>query len=398
MKKQAFTLVELIVVITILAVLATVAFISFQWYTTQSRDTVRLADLKSISQAFNLQITQDKQLPAGTNMSEISASWTTLFYQWTLSKNDLASVWVFNGWFDPLTWSWVIYAVNTAKNKFQIWMFFENNELVKNISWVFADNSDKYFNSKWEELGILLTTDTKLPVWVPVDILQTSQEYVSHISNDKVIQWTWSVLSQILPNSNCKNLYKNGITQSGLYDIYSYSTANNTRQVYCDFSYPDRIITDELRQTWDIINWDAIYWENDSNPTNTAVVINSPISSQRAIHQTGAWVSEYQISNFAECLKTHDRVVMRLWTSKNIQEKVFHHRWFYATWGEWYIWETNPQWTIIDTKVVDGRTWNLEEYSWEIAGPTTRFDWYIWYNSSITNSDFYFTWVRLWCE
>jgi len=63
MKKQGFTLVELIVVITILAVLATVAFISFQGYTTQSRDTVRLTDMKSITQALHLQVTQNKDLP-----------------------------------------------------------------------------------------------------------------------------------------------------------------------------------------------------------------------------------------------------------------------------------------------------------------------------------------------
>jgi prepilin-type N-terminal cleavage/methylation domain-containing protein len=46
--KKAFTLVELIVVITILAVLSTIAFISFQGYTMSARDSVRLADIKSI--------------------------------------------------------------------------------------------------------------------------------------------------------------------------------------------------------------------------------------------------------------------------------------------------------------------------------------------------------------
>jgi prepilin-type N-terminal cleavage/methylation domain-containing protein len=46
--KQAFTLVELIIVITILAVLATVAFISFQGYAVNSRDAVRSSDMKNI--------------------------------------------------------------------------------------------------------------------------------------------------------------------------------------------------------------------------------------------------------------------------------------------------------------------------------------------------------------
>jgi prepilin-type N-terminal cleavage/methylation domain-containing protein len=48
MRKQAFTLVELIIVITILAVLATIAFVSFSNYTASSRDTKRIVTIESI--------------------------------------------------------------------------------------------------------------------------------------------------------------------------------------------------------------------------------------------------------------------------------------------------------------------------------------------------------------
>jgi prepilin-type N-terminal cleavage/methylation domain-containing protein len=47
--KQAFTLVELIVVITILAVFLSLAFISFQGYSTESRDTKRMTDIATLS-------------------------------------------------------------------------------------------------------------------------------------------------------------------------------------------------------------------------------------------------------------------------------------------------------------------------------------------------------------
>ena len=60
---KAFTLVELIVVITILAVLATVAFISFQGYTSSSRDSVRLADLKNVEKQLNIYFTQNNIYP-----------------------------------------------------------------------------------------------------------------------------------------------------------------------------------------------------------------------------------------------------------------------------------------------------------------------------------------------
>ena len=46
--KQAFTLVELIVVITIIAILWTIAFISLQWYSKSSRDSKRISDIQNI--------------------------------------------------------------------------------------------------------------------------------------------------------------------------------------------------------------------------------------------------------------------------------------------------------------------------------------------------------------
>jgi prepilin-type N-terminal cleavage/methylation domain-containing protein len=46
--KNAFTLVEMIVVITIIAVLATIGFTSFTGYNVQVRDSVRLSDIKTV--------------------------------------------------------------------------------------------------------------------------------------------------------------------------------------------------------------------------------------------------------------------------------------------------------------------------------------------------------------
>ena len=78
---KAFTLVELIVVITILAVLATVAFISFQGYTSSSRDSVRLADLKNISKSFEINRTKGIDFPLPDKKVDISSSGTIFQYQ-----------------------------------------------------------------------------------------------------------------------------------------------------------------------------------------------------------------------------------------------------------------------------------------------------------------------------
>jgi prepilin-type N-terminal cleavage/methylation domain-containing protein len=52
LKKNAFTLVELIIVITILSILATLAFVSFKNYLISANDSVSLSQLKATSQAL----------------------------------------------------------------------------------------------------------------------------------------------------------------------------------------------------------------------------------------------------------------------------------------------------------------------------------------------------------
>lgn len=52
--KNAFTLVELIVVITILAILGTIAFISLQGYSADARNSKRTSDIGNIQSAMNL--------------------------------------------------------------------------------------------------------------------------------------------------------------------------------------------------------------------------------------------------------------------------------------------------------------------------------------------------------
>lgn len=53
MKRKGFTLVELIIVITIIAILASIWFLKFGNYTKDTRDTVRIADLKNIEKAIH---------------------------------------------------------------------------------------------------------------------------------------------------------------------------------------------------------------------------------------------------------------------------------------------------------------------------------------------------------
>jgi len=96
-KQKAFTLVELIVVITILAILWTISFISLQWYSANSRDSVRMSDLKNITLWLELQLSKAWRVYVPEDKIDITASGTTISYQWYMWEDTMNKLWV-NGW------------------------------------------------------------------------------------------------------------------------------------------------------------------------------------------------------------------------------------------------------------------------------------------------------------
>lgn len=91
-KKQWFTLVELIVVITILAILWSIAFISLQGYSSDARNSKRTSDLGSLQSALSTQLAQWQAI---------------LSFVTSVPANRIAS-WASN----PIGWTWVIYGTD----------------------------------------------------------------------------------------------------------------------------------------------------------------------------------------------------------------------------------------------------------------------------------------------
>jgi prepilin-type N-terminal cleavage/methylation domain-containing protein len=60
--RNAFTLVELIVVITILAILGTIAFISLQGYSADARNSKRTEDLNSIVKSIEIKVSNGSNI------------------------------------------------------------------------------------------------------------------------------------------------------------------------------------------------------------------------------------------------------------------------------------------------------------------------------------------------
>lgn len=141
-KKQAFTLVELIVVITILAILWTIAFISLQWYSKNSRDSVRTSDMSKIRTSLELFNIWSWKYPQTTSWSLVSYSWAEVWNQWTfweltfkiVDKLDKIPR-------DPLTNLEYTYSLLNTKQEYELaWILeWDNTALNDSFSKTFAD-------------------------------------------------------------------------------------------------------------------------------------------------------------------------------------------------------------------------------------------------------------------
>ena len=279
MKKQAFTLVELIVVITILAILATVGFVSFSWYLAWTRDTNRIAQLKSMSDALELYRTK-KDLPIPDDKVDIQASWNTIAYQWYIWANVLETIEYTEKWLDPKDKWYFSYYLTKNKKHFQLLSFLEEasedtlawNNIFNNSQAV--DYEERVPHVKWKKLWIL-TDENNTPIqdvsivtsdWY-LDISDVwTTVYKSIISDEEITSWSWTALSWLHTNWSCKRIKQvKGWSDDWVYTIDP--EANGVWfEVYCDMT------TDwwwwtliwRWREWW---AWDDL-WKDSSNVYN----------------------------------------------------------------------------------------------------------------------------------
>jgi len=125
-KTVGFTLVELIVVIVILAILWTIAFISFQWYSRNSRDSVRIADINSTKKSLEIFITKAWFYPNPDWATNITYSWAIVWTEGTLWENVIKNIESISKVItDPLTANEYTYSITSSKTEYQIWSISE---------------------------------------------------------------------------------------------------------------------------------------------------------------------------------------------------------------------------------------------------------------------------------
>ena len=215
LKIKAFSLVELVVVITILAILSTISFVSFQKITANSRDAVRLTDMKTIYSALNIHMAKTSKFPLPDDYLEIKSANRVLSYQWYVWKNIFQIIWMTSNWVDPKDKINYTYSVNKAKNKWQMVGFLETDVSTKyvldlSIKPVYAAENiykDRYVYLYWDKVWILTTSDNEplqsLTNSWELDIQNNTWTYTAYFwwtvyDEWKVVSSTWDLATKII--------------------------------------------------------------------------------------------------------------------------------------------------------------------------------------------------------
>ncbi len=213
LKKQWFTLVELIIVIAIIAVLAVAAFMMLTKWLGQSRDSRRLWDLATIQKWLEVWYTDmnmgnglypDISTQDGVFLLYSGDDTSKLAYQWVvdLEVAKLANLQKLP--LDPSDNNEYIYFVTANRKKFQIMGMLENgNEATVFVDSVFAlDYSNRIPTSKGYELGILLEKGTNLPIQYAtnltgLDLTDPIVEYVAYQNDGETILSGSAILANL---------------------------------------------------------------------------------------------------------------------------------------------------------------------------------------------------------
>ena len=157
---KAFTLVELIVVIVILAILWTIAFIAMQWYSRDSRDSVRISDISTMKTTLELFHLEAWKYPLSTNSFTVTYSGSDVWNQGTYWSSVFTNVSSINKIpTDPLTDKPYTYSVTTKRNEYQLAWIIEAGEIAI-FSDTYAWDTEATALVSWNYNGAILKTIT----------------------------------------------------------------------------------------------------------------------------------------------------------------------------------------------------------------------------------------------
>jgi len=428
-QKKAFTLVELIIVITILAILATIAFLSFQWYSSYARDSIRLSDLKTISNWFDIKRIKWSVLPDPEWQTVNIMSWTNnIWKQWYIWTKVTWIIWANWNLKDPLDLKNYTYSVNNTNTKYQLLALLENdqktlsyNNINKlNISIINKAQAEEvgYYSrfpyQIWDKLWILLSQkntpiqetnswNIDLTTWTPAT---TSYNVVfSNNTNSWTITASWTDLPAIIEeerNNVTSNTNSWTITASWT-DSFSQLCKEKwsiyyTNEIWFELEDPNQIDCDShivichwnnsasilkscdiwsynLNESWLFFQWWEKYAWNNSSDVNINTNCEWDRDNQSCINWT--WKNYFDI-----VLDNIDSWIDRWYSYSQTDNRWPCPLWYYVPsiqeWGSvilsrWYIYDETHE-LILDLKL--NESWfRSAQWWWSLEETNSSYYW-----------------------
>lgn len=186
-EKQAFTLVELIVVIFILAILSSIGLMALSWYLATARDSTRVIEFEDIESAMGSFMINNWFYPNPTNPVEIYYSWWLVWTQWILWSQLVKSIWFWENISDPLTKNPYTYSLENSRKTFSIaWVLEEKLvegtlDTLENVALIKWNYNWEIIKTKSDNTNYILA----LPSIVLTDTSYT--DLIDIINNNKLV-------------------------------------------------------------------------------------------------------------------------------------------------------------------------------------------------------------------
>lgn len=133
---KGYTFVELLVVMAIISILSTLGMVYFFWQIKDSRDVVRVTDLKNMAQVLELHFVKKASYPIPDNNTEVTYEDTTVWYQWVYGDDTYKLIKKLNEKpLDPSTDTEYSYSILKNKKEFELSTIFEG-EIFSYIPWI----------------------------------------------------------------------------------------------------------------------------------------------------------------------------------------------------------------------------------------------------------------------
>ena len=314
--KNAFTLIELIVVVVILSILWTIAFISIQEYSSDSRNSVRITDLWIIKQSLWLFEINWSKYPLPSNSTWVIYSWSLLWTQWFFWDTPFSNLANISRLpIDPLYEIEYNYSVLRNNRKFQLWtiiewsLFSNNNSIVWDTYALWNSNIISYVTWNYTAKDIASIS------WNNCNLLTVPSLNISNLPTDWILQASWQYSFIFSDSSNISKNYTERINNTFQSNTFTIKEMWNN----CSINTIDELnlYISRLSLTYQQLVWNKMFDETIYNFNTTSfkrwtldelisnwIKVNSTLMDSimnptvwNIFRDTFTWVDNIDISN-----------------------------------------------------------------------------------------------------